>query len=345
MSGMFSENPGHMYLRQIEDRFTVRTSTGVEHQCFVFRPAGLTLEEFHRLAPNADVALLKDIIKAMLQALDFLHTEAHIVHTDIKPDNIFFTISSPETIEIFAKRLKGRRPVGRYDATNSRTIYRSTKFTDLLQLDELSLGKPVLGDLSEARIVKTRDPLPPSRTISPLQARAPEICLGLPWKYPVDIWAFAVTVWYILARRDLFSLAPGESSNTKLLAQMTAVLGEPPADFLAGGRGRSPGSRSRSPLAPRGTSRGASPLASPNAASFPASLAVGTPAPEKMDQSSLAGQLEELDWDGKTELLAFMRCMLVWKPEDRSTAASLLQHPFLAKAKSQALAAVTVVEE
>lgn len=84
MSGMFSENPGFMYLRQIEDRFIINTPSGIEHPCFVFRPAGLTLEDFQRLAPNADIALLKDIVKAMLQALDFLHNEAHIVHTDIK---------------------------------------------------------------------------------------------------------------------------------------------------------------------------------------------------------------------------------------------------------------------
>lgn len=228
--------------------------------------------------------------------------------------------------------------MGKYDAAADRTIYRSTKFTDLLQLEELSLGKPVLGDLSEARIVKKREPLPPSRTISPMQARAPEICLGLPWKYPVDIWAFAVTVWYILARRDLFNLPPGDISNTKLLAQMTAVLGEPPSDFLTSGRGRSPGpNRSPSPLAPRGpagASRTASPLASPNLTTFAAGLGTSSGmnlGVEKMDESGLAGQMEELDWAEKKELLAFMRCMLVWKPEDRSTAVGLLDHPFLAK--------------
>ena len=36
--------------------------------------------------------LVQQIIRQMLQGLDFLHTECHLIHTDLKPENIMAVI-------------------------------------------------------------------------------------------------------------------------------------------------------------------------------------------------------------------------------------------------------------
>lgn len=55
-------------------------------------------------------------------------------------------------------------------------------------------GGARLGDFSEARLDSPQNDDP----IMPDVYRAPEVMLGLPWSYPVDLWGFAMTVSIIL---------------------------------------------------------------------------------------------------------------------------------------------------
>lgn len=54
----------------------------------------------------------------------------------------------------------------------------------------LTKGAPSLCDLSEARF----DHPDNAELVMPDLYRAPEIMLGMPWSYPIDVWAFAMTV-------------------------------------------------------------------------------------------------------------------------------------------------------
>jgi hypothetical protein len=51
-------------------------------------------------------------------------------------------------------------------------------------------GSPLLCDLSEARFDDPEN----DDLIMPDVYRAPEVLLGMPWSYPVDVWGFAMTV-------------------------------------------------------------------------------------------------------------------------------------------------------
>jgi serine/threonine-protein kinase SRPK3 len=51
-------------------------------------------------------------------------------------------------------------------------------------------GGTRLSDFSEARFDSPQNNDP----IMPDVYRAPEVMLGLPWSYPVDLWGFAMTV-------------------------------------------------------------------------------------------------------------------------------------------------------
>lgn len=71
------------------NNFTVRGVNGV-HTCLVFEALGCSLyklivkNNYQGLAINQ----VKSIIKQILQGLSYLHTKCHIIHTDIKPENI-----------------------------------------------------------------------------------------------------------------------------------------------------------------------------------------------------------------------------------------------------------------
>lgn len=51
-------------------------------------------------------------------------------------------------------------------------------------------GAPLLCDLSEARFGDAHN----VDLVMPDLYRAPEVILGMPWRYSVDVWGFAMTV-------------------------------------------------------------------------------------------------------------------------------------------------------
>ncbi|RDL39107.1 uncharacterized protein BP5553_03447 [Venustampulla echinocandica] len=55
----------------------------------------------------------------------------------------------------------------------------------------LSSRKPVLSDLSEARLGDFEQ----TDFIMPDLYRAPEVALGMQWSHPVDIWGLGMVIW------------------------------------------------------------------------------------------------------------------------------------------------------
>lgn len=74
-------------------------------------------------------------------------------------------------------------PVPRKQISPSRTIY-------LSRLMRPKPGPMLLSDFGEARL----GPGPHNGDIMPIQYRAPEVIMGIPWNYPVDIWSVGLTV-------------------------------------------------------------------------------------------------------------------------------------------------------
>ena len=58
-----------------------------------------------------------------------------------------------------------------------------------------SLDRVVLSDFGEARCGMSSDPY--YDDIQPLEYRAPEVLLEVPFSYPVDIWNAGIMVWCI----------------------------------------------------------------------------------------------------------------------------------------------------
>jgi serine/threonine protein kinase len=125
--------------------------------------------------PTPVVAL---ILKNVFKALELLHDECHVVHTDIKEANILLEADS-SVLEIFEKEeLKEpslRKEVGGHPIYVSRELGIPKGF-----------GAPVLCDFGTA--VPLDDGREHREDIQPDVYRAPEIILDIPWSYSVDIW-------------------------------------------------------------------------------------------------------------------------------------------------------------
>lgn len=153
---------------------------------------------------------------------------------------------------VFAKfeQYETENPVPRKEL-DGRTIYLSRPMP-------LTKGLPALSDLSEARFGGSEH----TDDIMPDVYRAPEVVLGMPWSYPIDIWSVGMVVshsvavflrnactfvlfqiksaelrtqvWDLFERNRLFTARnpDGHYSERYHLAQMVAILGPPPLDFL-----------------------------------------------------------------------------------------------------------------
>ena len=77
-----TSNPGALLVRKLLDSFKA-TGPGGEHQCLVHEPLGICMETLRQLFPGLKIpeSLLKVCLRHLLQALDFLHSDANIIHT------------------------------------------------------------------------------------------------------------------------------------------------------------------------------------------------------------------------------------------------------------------------
>ncbi|KAJ5286359.1 hypothetical protein N7524_001665, partial [Penicillium chrysogenum] len=283
---MSSDHPGRENIRRIHDSFTVTGPDG-RHIVLVQEPGCISLFDLKDRMPETRFpeGMVKAILTELLQALDFLHTECKAVHTACINDSENAKFKRIEDSEMTSP--SARKPV-----SNERTIYLSRAVLP-------EEGPLRLSDFGEARI----GPGPYNYPAMPMPYRAPEIVLGVPWSYPVDIWCVGLTACDLLGVDSLFSAdhTAGDMYELAHLAELTAVLGPPPAAFLA--------------------------LNPEKAAQFwdeDGKWKDVVPIPEKGTLESLEGQM-----DLPLAFVRFMRRTLTWMPSQRATAKDLLEDPWL----------------
>ncbi|KAM0280371.1 hypothetical protein ACHAQH_004084 [Verticillium albo-atrum] len=195
ISGSLSKHPGRSGVRELLDSFDVPGPVG-SHRCLVHPPLWESVLTLLRRNPvgRLPAPVLAFVLRRLFQALDFLHTECQIIHTDIKADNILFGIDDDSVFTAFEEQeLLNPSPRKTVDG---RTIYLSRE----LQMPK-TWGAPVLCDFGSAAI-GDREHL---EDVQPDIYRAPEVIIEAPWSYEIDIWNVGCMIWDLFQGGHLFT--------------------------------------------------------------------------------------------------------------------------------------------
>ena len=172
-------HPGREAVRSLLNSFEVQSPDG-RHQCLVHPPLWESILHVRHRNPveKLPATVVAFMLKRLFHALDFLHNECHIAHTDIKEANILVGADKAVLQAFEEKELSEPCPRKEVDG---RTIFLSRELNT-----PKSPGEPVLCDFGSAQYLN--DGIEHREDIQPNVYRAPEVILGIPWTYSVDIW-------------------------------------------------------------------------------------------------------------------------------------------------------------
>ncbi|KAI9823540.1 MAG: hypothetical protein M1826_007696 [Phylliscum demangeonii] len=317
---------GAAYLIELRESFTHKGPNGT-HLCLAFEVMGphlMTMTEELGMRANPKglhygyrlpVRMAKVILRQLLLALAFLH-QNNIVHADVQPGNILFSVdldSVPEEHlrqdykskdDPLFERLYGNRvrskPVKRRDGKLDRWAPSHLLYDRPLTSYVRLTPKPTvkLSDLGAAFPLSD----PPKKTVTPSGLRAPELIFGLPFDQTIDIWSLGCLAFGFLAGTPLFAVGGFRCNQQKTdddhLLGITSKLGDLPDSLFA-----------KWTRADR--------YFGPN---------------RKLMNSMIDTSCEEMSDEEERSFINMLRQMLQYDPSKRPSASKLLQHPWLATA-------------
>jgi serine/threonine-protein kinase SRPK3 len=221
------DHPGRSAIRALLDSFYIDGPNG-KHQCLVHSPLWGSMYQLRRLSSDEKLpeVLVAIMLKRIFQALDLLHNECHVAHTDISESNIL--LKANEDVLTTFEEAELKEPCPRKEL-EGRTIYVSRE----LSIPE-SWDAPILSDFGST--TRLDDGAEHRDDIQPNVYRSPEVIMDIPWSYSVDIWNVGCMVWDTLDGRHLFTGYDPEAKTYRgraHLAEIIALLGPPPSDLLA----------------------------------------------------------------------------------------------------------------
>ncbi|OIR56578.1 MAG: CMGC/SRPK protein kinase, partial [Amphiamblys sp. WSBS2006] len=200
---------------QMLGHFRLRGPNG-EHVCMVMEVMGPNLLRLMRLfgMEGLPTGVVRKVARQVLKGLDFLHRKCGIIHTDIKPENIFLRLRKLELSEL---------------AAETPTHGAARKNRDTLEIENIEV---VIGDLGNACWVDEKFAV----EIQTRHYRAPEVILDAGYSTQCDIWSVGCVVFELLTGHFLFSPKerPGCSKDEDHIAQIMSRTGETMASLSHG---------------------------------------------------------------------------------------------------------------
>ncbi|KAF2765741.1 non-specific serine/threonine protein kinase [Teratosphaeria nubilosa] len=294
-------NPRHKgwhFVRNFADSFHVN-GISAPNLCLVFEPLREPLWLYQRRYIGGVIPseILKILLHMILHGLDYLHTECQLIHTDLKPDNIIIKLEDDTILDRDAQKehldpLPQKHIDGRIIYLARNDYGKLAGPTGPIQI--VDFDRSVVGNVAR---------------YGPIQAevyRAPGVIVDAGYSYPADIWSLGVMLWDLLEDKMLFRECFDDKTKDidehQHLAHMTALLGPRPTELTSGRR-----------LSKFYDANGC--------------LREADRVPRSL---TLESTIRNISGEEKEMFLRFVRRMLKWKPEERSTAKELLDDPWLA---------------
>ncbi|PSN60786.1 kinase-like protein [Corynespora cassiicola Philippines] len=282
-------HPGRHLIRTMLDNFTLVLPNG-RYGALVHPPLSISLGDLRKTFPYRQVPLstLQPILRDILLALDFIHNR-DVVHTDINEGNVLFKLHSNKPLETFELQ-EYYRPTAQKFLINL-TVYGSRKLPA-----EKILGAAVLTDFGLAQ----RGQQNTLMNVQPKNYRCPEALFHIPWDCKIDVWNVGTLTYWLLANNNLFlaKRPPTDEYDSLIHAISIAdTIGVPPDDFIA----------------KRGSERMGDEW---NLSDYVVER--WRPLDEQLG-------LANVQRPQKQQVVEFLQGCLQWRPEDRATAAELLQ--------------------
>ncbi|KAH8651739.1 kinase-like domain-containing protein [Ilyonectria robusta] len=218
-------NPQHKgwhFIRKLCDSFALQGTSGT-HSCLVLEALREPLWLYRRRYVGGVIPpdILKILVQMILHALDYLHSECRVIHTD------------PSIFERGAQdEFDNPLPQKHLDA---RTIYLSRN-----NYGPLSVPTGIVQIVDFDLSVRTEPGQIHTGAIQGEIYRAPEVILNAGYTSSADIWSLGVMLWDLLEGKGLFNpTAPGnadEYDDQSHLGQIAALIGPPPQKLLSSGQ-------------------------------------------------------------------------------------------------------------
>lgn len=223
-AGSSSRHQGYSHVVELKDDFCLSSPHG-DHLCLVTEVLGESLDSSKRTFEQHrfPVGVVKKITKQLLLALDFLHNDCQVIHTDIKPDNIHLTI--PDLRAAVATE----PPRERLSIENESQFPVAPVLSRPVTLPTADVLSPsnVHIKLTDFGVAATKDGFH-AKIIQPVALRAPEVIIGCEWDASADIWNLGCLVFELLTGRWLFVPRGGPTWTPEdyHLAHMAPMVGE-----------------------------------------------------------------------------------------------------------------------
>ncbi|POW06532.1 hypothetical protein PSTT_08897 [Puccinia striiformis] len=224
-------HPGHRHLVSLLDHFDHAGPKGT-HVCMVFEVLGDNLLAFkNRCKRNRIPAhIVRKIGRQILLAVDYLHQECGIIHTDLKPDNVLICI---EDVERVIQSELENHPEG-YDNKTTTPLESTPSCSSRPgQPDQSDYGNITvkIADLGNATWATNL----PDQSLTTRPYRSPELIIGAPWGRQVDIWSVGCTLAELLTGDQLFKAPPFVREEDHLV-QIIEIVGPFPDEFVKTGK-------------------------------------------------------------------------------------------------------------
>ncbi|KXG53999.1 uncharacterized protein PGRI_010490 [Penicillium griseofulvum] len=276
------------------------------HVCFVFELMGETLRSFgawfiESRLPNS---VMRRFTIQLLLALDFAH-DHNVIHTDIKPDNIFVKFRDFSLIEsgylaevVISQQDRSEEQYSVIPSTPLRRYYFNEANSARVAEFDIALGDWGVSSWADRHL---------SETIQPVALRSAEVLIQAPWNASTDWWNLGCVLLEVFQAVRMFSgLVPpdGHYELKEHLGEIVDLFGPFPKELLEKGD--------------KGLVRD---LFDDDGRIKDSSMDL----PELASEAFLPG----LNQSVRDEFASFLHLMMKINPTDRVSAEDLLRHPWL----------------